>query len=263
MANIVIYENGKFLLTQRKADEEDDPAFDGKWQLPGGGLEIGEDIKTVIQREAKEELGIDIDVKRSLALTEVISHTAHWHRVSMAFLCKRSDPNQPIQVNHESYGYGWFTIEEAGQLDLMPHTLSILEYIAKSYRLFKIGVLAVIKNEEKFLLMKIQAPGKKKAHGKWACMMGTCDINESLTEALVREVKEETGLDVTINKLLPHVIEMYDLKIFSYVVQPKDPNQEVQLNYEATDWGWFSYDEAMHLTLYGNTATILQEAMQV
>lgn len=263
MANIVIYENGKFLLTQRKADEEDDPAFDGKWQLPGGGLEIGENIKTVIQREAKEELGIAIDVKRSLALTEVISHTAHWHRVSMAFLCKRTDPTAEIKVNHESYGYGWYSIEEASNLDLMPHTLLILEYIAKSYRLFKIGVLAVIKKNDTFLLMKIHAPGKKKAHGKWACMMGTCDINESLTEALIREVKEETGLDVTIRSHLPHVIEMFDLKIFSYLVTPNDPSQPVTLNYEATDWRWFSYDEASRLDLYGDTKHVLTQAKLV
>lgn len=260
MANIVIYENGKFLLTKRKADEEDDPAFDKKWQLPGGGLEIGENIKTVIQREAREELGIAVDVKRSLALTEVISHTTHWHRVSMAFLCKRSDPTQEITVNHESYGYGWYTIEEAGTLELMPHTLAILEYIAKSYRLFKIGVLAVIKKNNTFLLMKVHSPGKTKAHGKWACMMGTCDINESLTEALVREVKEETGLDVRMIKHLSHIIEMYDLKIFSYLVTPKNPAQQVVLNYEASDWGWFTYDQAMRLTLYGDTAKILHEA---
>lgn len=260
IAYIVLYENGKFLLTQRKVDEEDDPAFDKKWQLPGGGLEIGEDIKTVVKREAKEEVGIDVDLKRTMALTEVISHREDWQRLSMAFLCKRVDPTQPVTVNNEAYGFGWYSVEEAAKLDLMPSMLSILQYIEKNYRLFKIGVLAVISKGDKFLLLKIHAPAKQKSHAKWGFMMGTCDINESLSEALIREVKEETGLDVNIVKPLAYNIEMYDLKIFSYLVTPIDPNQNVSLNYEATEFGWYTKEEALKLDLYGDTALILEEA---
>lgn len=263
MAYIVLYENGKFLLTQRHADEEDDPTFDKKWQLPGGGLEIGEDLRSLVKRESKEELGIDVDLKRTLAITEVISLSKDWNRLCMAFLCKRVDPNQPITVNHESYNYGWYSIEEAEKLELMPQTLEIMTYIARQYRLFKVGVLAVIKKEEKFLLTKISSPGKKKSHAKWSFMMGTCDINESLTETLVREVKEEIGLDVSILRPLPYFIEMYDLKIFAFLVTPTEPIQQITLNYEASDWGWFTYDEAMKLKLYGDTEKILKEALAV
>lgn len=259
MAYIVVYEDGKFLLTQRRADADDDPLFDGKWQLPGGGLEIGENLQTLVKREAKEELGIDVDLKRTLALTEVISYNDDWHRLCMAFLCKRTNSEQPVIVNDESYSYGWFALEDAAKLELMPKTLEILQYIARQYRLFKIGVLAVIKKEDTFLLTKIHAPGKKKAHGKWGFMMGTCDINESLTDALVREVKEETGLDVSIVRPLSHTIEMYDLKIFSYLVSPIVHNQEVTLNYEASDWGWFTLKQALKLDLYGDTEKILRE----
>ncbi len=263
IAYIVLYENGKFLLTQRRIDAEDDPAFDGKWQLPGGGLEIGEHISAVIRREAKEELGIDVDLKRTLALTEVISHGDSWHGLSMAFLCKRVDPTQNIVVNSEAHSYGWYSLEEAENLDLMPNMLKILQYIARNYRLFKVGVLGVIKKDDKFLLTKIHAPGKDKAHGKWSCMMGTCDINESMTDALIREVKEETGLDVSIVRPLTHVVEMYDLKIFSFLVTPNDDGQEIKLNYEASDSGWYTYDEALTLDLYGDTKAILEEANSI
>lgn len=260
MAYIVLYEEGKFLLTQRRADEDDDPEFDKKWQFPGGGIEIGEHIKDLVKREAKEELGIEIDLKRTLAVADVFSHKEDWHRLSMAFLCKREDPTQPIVVNKESYTYGWFTLDDAAKLDLMPLTLSVLKYVAKYYRLFKLGVLGVIKKNKKYLLMKIHSPGKKKAHDKWGFMLGTCDINESLTNALLREVKEETGLDVDIHKPLLHTIELYDLKIFPYLVTPVDVNQEIKLNHEASDWGWFTYEEAINLDLYGDTAAILAEA---
>lgn len=262
IAYIILYEDGKYLLTQRKVDAEDDPTFDGKWQLPGGGLEIGEHIKTVVKREAKEEIGIDIDLKRTMALTEVISHGEGWHGLAMAFLCKRIDTNQPIKVNHEAYDFGWYTLKEAEKLDLMPNMLSILQYIEKHYRLFKIGVLGVIHNQEKFLLTKIHAPDKPKAHAKWGFMMGTCDINESLNEALIREVKEETGLNVDIEKPLHYNIELYDLKIFAYLVKPKDSTQQVTLNYEASEWGWFTKEEALKLDLYGDTEQIIEEAVK-
>ncbi len=260
IAYIVLYENGKFLLTQRRVDSDDDPAFDKKWQVPGGGLEIGEKLKEVIQREAREELGIEVDLKRTLALTEVLQHGEAWHGLAMAFLCKRQDPSQPIKINHESHAFGWFTMEEAAKLDLMPTTLQILEYISKMYRLFKVGILAVIRSHEKYLLIKIHAPGKLKAHDKWSFMLGTCDMNESLNEALVREVKEETNLEVKVLRSLSYVIEMYDLKIFSYLVEPASENQKIKLNYEASDWGWFSFEEAKKLDLYGDTEKILMEA---
>lgn len=142
----------------------------------------------------------------------------------------------------------------------MPTTLQILEYVSKLYRLFKIGILAVIRSHDKYLLTKIHAPGKTKAHDKWSFMMGTCDMNESLTEALIREVKEETNLDVTVVKPLSYVIEMYDLKIFSYLVTPNPIEQKVILNYEASDWGWFTLEDAKKLDLYGDTEKILTEA---
>lgn len=259
MAYIVLYENGKFLLTQRRADEDDDPAFDKKWQFPGGGLEIGEHLRALVKREAQEELGIDVDLKRTLAVAELISYKADWHRLCMAFLCKRMDPTQSIKVNKESYTHGWYTINEATKLDVMPMTLEVLKYVAKYYRLFKIGVLGVIKHKNKYLLVKIHHPDKKKVHDKWGFMMGTCDINESLTAALLREVKEETNLDVRLVKPLYHTRETYDLKVFSYLVEPVDKSQDIELNHEASEWGWFTYDEALKLDLYGDTASVITE----
>lgn len=94
-------------------------------------------------------------------------------------------------------------------------------------------------------------------------MLGTCDMNESLTEALVREVKEETNLNVRLVQPLSYVIEMYDLKIFSYLVEPVQKDQSVKLNYEASESGWFSPTQAQELELYGDTADILAEAEKI
>lgn len=46
--------DGKILL-MREAK-----SMSGKWELPGGGLDFGEDIKSALQREVKEEMGLKI-----------------------------------------------------------------------------------------------------------------------------------------------------------------------------------------------------------
>ncbi len=259
VAYIVIYEDNKFLLTQRKADHEDNPAYDGKWQLPGGGLEIGEHIRETIKREAREEIGIDIEVKRTLALTHNLTDGADWHGIAMAFLCKRLNTAQEIKVNGESYGHGWYTLQDALKLNLMPSMADILEYIVMSYRLFKIGTVTVIKKENQYLMTKVHAPHKPKAHDKWGFVMGTCDLYESLESAVVREAKEESGLDVRIVKSIPYMVEMYDLKLFTYLVEVIDANQTVTLNHEASDHRWMTQAEILSTAqddMYGDTQMI-------
>jgi len=56
-----------------------------------------------------------------------------------------------------------------------------------------VGVGAIILDADKILLEKRRnSPGK----GKWSIPGGLVDIGETVEEAVIREVKEETGLEV-------------------------------------------------------------------
>ena len=41
----------KFLISQE---------YDGKWDLPGGGLDFGETVQDCLKRELKEEMGLEV-----------------------------------------------------------------------------------------------------------------------------------------------------------------------------------------------------------
>ena len=60
-AAVILDEKGRLLVVRRSKE----PAK-GTWHLPGGFTEVGETIEQAIAREVKEELNIDIEVKKYL-----------------------------------------------------------------------------------------------------------------------------------------------------------------------------------------------------
>jgi 8-oxo-dGTP diphosphatase len=58
------------------------------WIFPGGGVKFGETLEEAIKREIKEELGIEIEVKKLLAFKEAIFPKYNYHTVIFFFLAK-------------------------------------------------------------------------------------------------------------------------------------------------------------------------------
>lgn len=73
--------------------------------------------------------------------------------------------------------------------------------------------VAIITNEKKqVLLAKRFEPEAKHSHGKWEFIGGGIDFGETPEEAVVRETKEEAGIDIKIVRLLPKIISnIWDL----------------------------------------------------
>jgi len=68
-------------------------------------------------------------------------------------------------------------------------------------------VVAVIKNEAgQILIAKRNQPDLPEEHNKWEFVGGGIKFGEDPKEALVREVKEESGLDVKIIRLMPKIL---------------------------------------------------------
>ena len=54
----IIEKDGKYLIAKRKGEH-----FAGLWEFPGGTVEIGETPEQCLERELKEELGIEAKVR--------------------------------------------------------------------------------------------------------------------------------------------------------------------------------------------------------
>ena len=76
--------------------------------------------------------------------------------------------------------------------------------------------------------------------GCWGLPGGHVDENETLKQALKREFKEETNLDVQVGELLAgRIEETSDRAKIILTYEVACARGEIMLNSENTDYGWF------------------------
>ena len=73
----LIFEQGRVLLALRRDI--------GWWNLPGGGMEIGETVEETVLREVKEETGLEVEIEQ---LVGVYSKPQK-QEVVLSFRCRR------------------------------------------------------------------------------------------------------------------------------------------------------------------------------
>ena len=126
---------------------------------------------------------------------------------------------------------------------------------------FFVGVHGVISNRGRLLVLK-RAPRMSYKPGSWDLPGGHLAFGENLEACLLREIKEETALDVTIESLLglnsmapePYLQALYAcrLKVFQAVTLQPDEHVEHR---------WVTLDELASLELIPYLAAILRRGM--
>lgn len=129
----------------------------------------------------------------------------------------------------------------------------------------RVGCSAVIFDEtgEKILLTK------RADNGQWCLPSGGMEAGESASEACIREVWEETGLNVMIRRLVgiyttPHeVIEYTNGNKFQLVAlcfEATVSGGELGLSDETTEYGYFSYEQIQKLDVLQNHVQRIHDA---
>jgi len=83
----LILRDGKLLLVKRGAQ----PGF-GKWSIPGGLVELGENVQDAMVREVKEEVGFDVEAVKLTDVVDTVTLDANgrvqYHFVVVNFLAR-------------------------------------------------------------------------------------------------------------------------------------------------------------------------------
>ena len=67
--------------------------FGDMYDLPGGGVDLGEDLSSAVIREVKEETGIDVVEPKNIGVENSFFHSAHgnkksYHSILLYYVCK-------------------------------------------------------------------------------------------------------------------------------------------------------------------------------
>lgn len=102
----LVFRNGKLLITQRRAGDH----LGGLWEFPGGKRESRESFEFCLQRELREELGIEIEPGE---LLETITHAYPEKTVQLKFFRCAWRANEPQPLACEAVA--WITMDELDQ----------------------------------------------------------------------------------------------------------------------------------------------------
>ncbi len=209
-AYAVIVRDGRILLSRlapRVSRHE-------QWTLPGGGLDHGEDPRDAVVREVHEETGLDVTIGDT-ARTFSLHLPDTWRRgrrvdahslriVYDGWVPLDSPEPRVVEVDGSTVEAAWQPLSAV--LDGSVPTVSLVKEALAGYRphrFQRVAAYALILRESpgaEVLLTRISAQGFHT--GRWALPGGGVEHGEVPVDAVVREVKEETGLEAVVDDLL-------------------------------------------------------------
>ena len=136
--------------------------------------------------------------------------------------------------------------------ELSMETVKDLFCSETGYQTPKIDTRAAILQNGKILLVH-------ESNGTWSLPGGWCDVDLSVAENTVKEVKEEAGLDVMVKRVIAvqdrekHNLPIYAYKICKIFLECEAIGGEFSPNTETTGYSYFGLDELPKLAAEKNT----------
>lgn len=251
---LIVNEAGRILL-QRRTDFE-------AWGLPGGVMEPGESLLQALHREVEEETGLTIQAGKLIGLYTSPEFIVRYpngdivHPVTACFLA-RPTGGALRPDGRESQALQWFPLEALpplprwyaamiadyrradpaaafrngapGQPARKPgETIRRLRERVGPATLVVPATSAVIFNEQGAILLQ-----RREDNGEWGLPGGIMEIGERIDQTLIREVAEETGLQVEPTRL----VGLYTDPAWTFTYPNGDRSQPVVACFEARIMG--------------------------
>lgn len=125
------------------------------------------------------------------------------------------------------------------------------------YQTPKLDTRAAIFKDDKILLVR-------ENNGKWSLPGGWVDVNVSVKENAIKEVKEESGLNVTADRIIAvqdrnkHNLPQYVYGVCKIFVLCSLVGGQFEANSETTGFDWFAMENLPQLAEEKNTPTQVQ-----
>ncbi len=139
----------------------------------------------------------------------------------------------------------------------------MLKHTSKRMIFIPVVTAALIKNGKVLLTRRVDK--KVKFNGKWQLPGGVWEPNETIEQALKREIKEELGIDLKHYVFVPKIFEEFrkTFHLIIFVFTAKFPEEaKVKLNEEADEYDWFTLEEIKNLDALPYTYETSVEALR-
>lgn len=263
---VLVNEKSEVLLVKTTKDD--------LWDLPGGHFDKKDESQIEsLKREVSEEIGNSVDFE---ILEEISVSLRKWKgaftNIKVGYLAKYNLGK--IKLSEEHSDFKWMSFEEVEKLKDADCKEWLKRVVEKAQVRMKhnsnsefegekdeeekflnsmINIKAVIVNQKKEALILKRSDKEEFNKGAYDLVGGYMREGESFEEALLREIKEETGLtEVSIESILrakefPRDHEKFDkIKALRFIVKYSGENDKVKLNEEEHEsFEWLSFDEAV------------------
>jgi len=112
-----IKRDDRILLFHRTKERKYNP---GKWELPGGKVEAGQDINSATEREILEETGLLVKIASPRTFTEakMIDHGKYKGMLYLEFVNEAVIISGEVRLSGDHSEYKWIGLKEALDFDL-------------------------------------------------------------------------------------------------------------------------------------------------